>query len=62
MGDIGTFKVRYMGYFGTPWRTLTEELQGQMSARLYRTCISVTHVTYKDIQRSIYENQPAEGT
>ena len=21
-GDIGTFKVRYVGYFGTPWMTL----------------------------------------
>ena len=21
-GDIGTFKVCYMGYFGTPWMTL----------------------------------------
>ena len=21
-GDIGTFKVRYVGYFGSPWMTL----------------------------------------
>ena len=34
IGDIGTFKVCYMGYFGTPWITLNEELQGQMSASL----------------------------
>ena len=34
MGDISTFKVCYMGYFGIPWMALNEELQGQMSARL----------------------------
>ena len=33
-GDIGTFKVCSMGYFGIPWMTLIEELQGEMSARL----------------------------
>ena len=33
-GDIGTFKVRYVVYFGTPWMILNEELQGQMSACL----------------------------
>ena len=27
-GDIGTVRVRYMGYFGIPWMTLNEELQG----------------------------------
>ena len=30
-GDTGTFKVHHMGYFGTPWMTLNEELQGRMS-------------------------------
>ena len=25
-----TIKVRYMEYFGTPWMTLNEELQGRM--------------------------------
>ena len=34
MGDVGTFKVRYMGYFGIPWMTQNEKLQGQMCARL----------------------------
>ena len=33
-GDIGTFKVCYVGHFGTPWMTLNEELQGQMFACL----------------------------
>ena len=33
-GDITTFKVHYVGYFGTLWMTLNYELQGQMSARL----------------------------
>ena len=31
-GQIGIFEVCYVGYFGTPWMTLNEELQGQMSA------------------------------
>ena len=51
-GDIGTFKDRYMGYFGIPWMTLNEERQGQMSASLQRTCISVIHITYEEIQPS----------
>ena len=34
MGDIGTFKVYYVGYIGTPWMTLNLELQGLMSERL----------------------------
>ena len=33
-GDIGTFKVCYMGHFGIPWMTLNEEPQSQMFARL----------------------------
>ena len=32
--DVGTFKVCHKGYFGTPWMTLNEELQGQMSPSL----------------------------
>ena len=32
--EIDTFKVRYIGYFGTLWMTLNEELQGQISASL----------------------------
>ena len=35
MGDIGKFKVHFMGYFGTQWMTLNEELQCQMCVRLY---------------------------
>ena len=34
-----------MGYFGTPRMTLNEEPQGQMSACLYKTHISVMHIT-----------------
>ena len=60
MGDIDIFKVHYVGYFGTPWMTLNLELQGQMSARLQRTCISVINITYEEIQPSTYENQPVE--
>ena len=60
MGDIGTFKVRYVGYFGTPWMTLNYEPQCQMAGRLQRTCISVVRITYEEIQRSTYENQPVE--
>ena len=33
-GDIGTFKVLLVGYFGTSWMSLNEELQVQMSACL----------------------------
>ena len=33
-GDIGTFKVHFMGYFGTLWMTLNKELESQMSESL----------------------------
>ena len=59
-GDISTFKVRYVDYFGTPWMTLNYELQVQMSARMERTYIFVIHITYEDIQPSTYEKQPVE--
>ena len=49
-----------MGYFGTPWITLNEELPGQMSACLNRTYISVIHITYEEIQTSSHKNQPVE--
>ena len=61
-GDIRTFKVRYVGYFGTLWMTLYQHTSRSNVCKVVKDmyiCYTYHHI-YEEIQTSTYEKQPVE--